>query len=386
MPALAAAGPSALWFLTRGSGAVALVLLTITVALGVLGVRRTELDGMPRFVLDGIHRNTSLLAVTFLGIHIATALLDGFVPISVLDVIVPFGSAYRPLWVGFGAVAFDLILAVAITSLMRRRLGYGAWRGTHWLAYASWPVAVVHGLGTGSDVKAHWMLLLTAACVALMLASVLARVAYGWPRRLELRVPALAAAALVPIGLIAWLPGGPLAPGWARRAGTPATLLAAGRPAAVPVSGSTGAGATGDDGAARASSPPASESAEREHSFTTRVSGTVTRSPLADGRTRVAIALTAADQPLDRLAIRIEGAALGGGGVNMSASQVTLGPGADPSQYRGHVTGLQGAAIEAHVADPGYAGFDVLARLTLPPSGSGAAAGTVTASAREGSH
>ena len=267
IPASAAAGPSAFWFLTRGTGAVALVLLTVTVALGVLGVRRTQIEGLPRFVLDGIHRNAALLAVTFLAAHIATTLLDGFAPITVLDIVLPFGSAYRPLWVGFGAVAFDLMLAITVTSLMRRRLGYGAWRATHWLAYASWPVAVLHGLGTGSDVKAHWLLLLTAACVGLMLLALLARIAYGWPAHRELRIPALGAVALVPIGLIAWLPSGPLASGWAGRAGTPVTLLHA----TGPVHGLRVAARS--PASAAALPAPASESEENEHSFSVAVDG-----------------------------------------------------------------------------------------------------------------
>ena len=101
-------------------------------------------------MLEAVHRNASLLAMVFLCVHIATALLDGFAPIRLIDVIVPFGSAYRPLWLGFGAVAFDLLIAVTITSLLRRRLGYRAWRATHWAAYACWPVALLHGLGTGA--------------------------------------------------------------------------------------------------------------------------------------------------------------------------------------------------------------------------------------------
>jgi hypothetical protein len=199
----AASSPSAFWFLTRGTGAVSLVLLTLTAALGVANVRRTQIAGVPRFVFDSVHRSTALLAVTFLLVHIATAILDGFASIRLLDVVIPFRSAYRPVWVGFGAVAFDLIIAITITSLLRRRLGHGAWRATHWLAYASWPVALLHGLGTGSDTKTHWMLLLTVVCVVVMLAAVIVRVDAGWPQHLAVRLSALGVAALFPLGLLA---------------------------------------------------------------------------------------------------------------------------------------------------------------------------------------
>ena len=91
-------------------------------------------------MLDSVHRSASLLAVSFVAVHVLTTLLDGFAPITLLDVVVPFGSKYRPLWLGLGTVAFDLLIAIVLTSLLRRRLGYRAWRTTHWLAYASWPM------------------------------------------------------------------------------------------------------------------------------------------------------------------------------------------------------------------------------------------------------
>jgi methionine sulfoxide reductase heme-binding subunit len=134
-------GAAAYWYLMRGTGIVALILLTLSVGLGVANVRRVRTRRMPRFVLDAVHRNTSLLAVVFVLVHIATALLDTDASLRLLDVVIPFGSTYRPLWVGLGAVSFDLLVAVVITSLLRRRLGYRAWRATHWAAYASSPGA-----------------------------------------------------------------------------------------------------------------------------------------------------------------------------------------------------------------------------------------------------
>lgn len=125
MTTIAATSPSAFWFLTRGTGAISLVLLTLAISLGIANVRRTQLAGVPRFVFESVHRTASLLAVSFLLVHILTVLLDGFAPITLLDVVIPFRAAYRPLWVGFGAVAFDLMIAVTITSLVRRRIGYG---------------------------------------------------------------------------------------------------------------------------------------------------------------------------------------------------------------------------------------------------------------------
>jgi sulfoxide reductase heme-binding subunit YedZ len=198
---LAVAGGSAAWYLARGTGVVSLLLLTLVIALGLAGPLRVSLgERFPRFAIDTLHRDLSLLAVALLAVHIITSVLDSFAPIRLIDAVVPFTSSYRPLWLGFGALAFDVILALVATSLVRRRLGYGSWRMIHWLAYLCWPVAVLHGLGTGTDVKTGWMLLITAICVGLVSAAI-----------------------------VVFTLQGPLKPHWAQRAGTPPTLLGAPR-------------------------------------------------------------------------------------------------------------------------------------------------------------
>jgi predicted ferric reductase len=225
MTTIAAAGPSAYWYLTRSSGAVALALLTLALVLGVVDVRRWSTDRWPRFVVDSLHRNVSLLALAFLGLHIITAVLDSFAPISLVDAVIPFTGSYRPLWLGLGALSFDLMLAVIVTSLLRRQIGHASWRAVHWLAYASWPIALLHGFGTGSDVKSTWMLAVSIGCLLAAIAAVLVRIAAGWPDQLARRGAALGVAAIFTLGLILWLPSGPLGKEWARRSGTPSTLL-----------------------------------------------------------------------------------------------------------------------------------------------------------------
>lgn len=222
---LAATGPSAYWYLTRSSGAVALILLTLALVLGVVDLRRWSTETWPRFVVDSLHRNVSLLALAFLCLHILTAALDTFAPISLINAVIPFTGSYRPFWLGLGALAFDLMLAVIITSLLRRRLGHTIWRATHWLAYASWPIALLHGLGTGSDVKSTWLLALGVGCLVAVIGAVLIRVADGWPDQLARRGAALGTAGLFTLGLLLWLPSGPLGKEWARRSGTPPALL-----------------------------------------------------------------------------------------------------------------------------------------------------------------
>src|SRR5579875_843819 len=167
----------AFWFLTRATGVVALLLLTLVVVLGLLNSARVGLasDYLPRFLIDGVHRRASLLAVAFLAIHILTAVLDTYASISLIDAFVPFVGSYRPFWLGLGAAAFDLLLAVLLTSLLRARVGARNWRAIHWLAYASWPLAVIHGLGTGSDSARGWMLALDLSCVGVVVIGVWAR-------------------------------------------------------------------------------------------------------------------------------------------------------------------------------------------------------------------
>jgi sulfoxide reductase heme-binding subunit YedZ len=373
----AAAGPSPFWFITRATGAVSLVLLTLSVTLGIVNVRRAQIAGVPRFVLDSVHRTASLLAVAFVFVHIVTTLLDGYAPVSLLDVVIPFGSAYRPVWLGLGAVAFDLLIAITITSLLRRRLGHGPWRATHWLAYASWPVALVHGLGTGSDAKTHWLLVLSGVCVVAVLAGVLERIRAGWPDHLATRVSALGAVAVLALGLLVWLPAGPLGGGWAARAGTPASLLGRARTSAA--STATGnAPVTASSASASSRSRTGAGHASAVSAFTKPADGRVRQVTLANGLVLVDLSLTVHGTQSSVLHIRIKGESINGGGVQMSTSRVTLGPPTNPDQYDGQVTGLAGTTIAAHVSDARNSTLSLVAHLQISP-GPGTASGTVTA-------
>jgi DMSO/TMAO reductase YedYZ heme-binding membrane subunit len=176
---LAATSGQALWYATRGTGVVALILLTASVVLGVMTSVRFETRNWPRFVVEGLHRNISLLVLAFIGIHVATTVVDGYAPIGFLDAVLPFHSPYRTLWLGLGAVALDMLLAVAVTSVMRARIRLGTWRTVHWLGYACWPIAFLHGLQTGSDTSAAWMVALDLASIAVICAAVCWRVLAG---------------------------------------------------------------------------------------------------------------------------------------------------------------------------------------------------------------
>jgi len=149
---------------------VTLLLLTLSMALGIVNVRRWRSERWPRFLLDRLHRNVSLLVLAVLVAHIITSVLDGFAPISLLDAVAPFVGSYRPIWLGLGALSLDLLVALTVTSLLRGWVGQRTWRAIHWTAYAAWPIAVLHGVGTGTDSFSPWLLAITLACVGAVLA------------------------------------------------------------------------------------------------------------------------------------------------------------------------------------------------------------------------
>lgn len=218
--------PSPLWFTTRGAGAVSLLMLTAVVVLGIATTTRRQGQAWPRFLNARLHGNLALATLAFLALHIATAILDPFARLRWIDAVIPFAAAYRPVWLGLGVVAAELLAALAISSVLRPRLGFRAWRVLHWAAYACWPVALLHGLGTGTDARAAWFEVLDAGCVGLVFAAVVAwRLGHGWPRAATLRTVVAIASGVGVVALALWTINGPMAPGWARAAGTPPDLL-----------------------------------------------------------------------------------------------------------------------------------------------------------------
>ncbi len=169
-----------LWAVGRSSGVVALLLLTVSLWLGIVARSGRPLPGLPRFSVTLVHRNVSLLAVVFLVLHIGTLLLDSYAKLTLTDVLVPFLGAHLPFWLGLGTVAVDLLIAVTITALLRRRLGLRVFKAVHWLSYAMWPIALAHTIGDGTDGTAPWMLLLAGACVLFVLVAVFWRVSAGF--------------------------------------------------------------------------------------------------------------------------------------------------------------------------------------------------------------
>ena len=211
--------------MTRGAGLLALILLTGVVVLGIITSLRWKSEDWPRFLISALHRNFSLFLVAFAVLHILTAMFDPTVFLGP-QALVPFASDYRPLWLSLGVISGDLVLAVVITSLLRDRLGYLAWRLIHWLTYASWPLATLHSLGTGTDAHAGWFLLVAAGCTAAVIAALFWRLGQGLDEHPNLRFLGQGTCALSALALVIWTASGPMQAGWARIAGTPSRFLA----------------------------------------------------------------------------------------------------------------------------------------------------------------
>jgi DMSO/TMAO reductase YedYZ heme-binding membrane subunit len=328
---LAAAGNAkTFWFVTRGTGVVALLLLTVGVVLGIATSMRWRGRNLPRFVVAGLHRNVTLLALAFVCVHVVTTVADGFAPISLRDAVVPFLSPYRPVWLGLGAVAFDLLLALIVTSLLRTRLGISRWRAVHWLAYASWPVALVHAFGTGSDPRRSWFPALAIACVAAVVVAVLVRVTAARGAQPAIRVAAAAAALVVPLAVFVWARGGPLRPGWASAAGTPKTLLASRHVRVV-------AHAPARARPVLAKLPSGS--------FQSSLDGRISETSAPHGLVLVGIDAAARGAFHGRVHVSLRGTPLDGGGVQMLTSSFALLPRGGGAWFAGHVVALEGQRI-----------------------------------------
>ena len=347
------------WYLTLGTGVVALLLLTAGLVLGVMGPTAFRTRRLPRFVVSGLHRNVTLLALAFVVVHVVTTILDTYTPIGLRDAFIPFVASYRPIWLGLGAVAFDLLLALIATSLLRNRLGFRAWRAVHWLAYVSWPVALFHSLGTGSDARSAWMVFLAFACTISVAAAVLWRIGTAARAALPLRLGFGAATIVLALGALAWFRAGPDRAGWASRAGTPTALLAS-----APTASSTAAAAT-------ATLPAAP--------FTAPLNGRFAESG-PDGNGLVSVAVTGLTSGgIDgELQLDLWGQPLAGGGVSMSASSVRFGPTSAPSEYVGRIVSLTGQRITASLRDA--SGHSLTLELDLQiDAGSGTVGGDLRA-------
>jgi Ferric reductase like transmembrane component len=328
-----------LWFATRSTGIAALVLLTASMVLGILTSTRFARPTLPRFVTMGLHRNVSLLVLVFLGLHIVTSVADSYAPLNWLDTVLPFAGTYRPFWLGLGAMSFDLLIALTVTSLLRARLGYRTWRWVHWASYACWPTAVMHGLGTGTDSNLPLNLAVTAGCVGVVVVALWYRLTAGWPEHRGVRTSSAVLSVALPVLALGWMLAGPLKPGWALRAGTPVALLARHSPSG---------------GSATTSTTGAGSSAQQlpNAPFTASLAGSLSQSaPNQNGEIAIRIHASTGGRTNGVLDIVLDGTPSSNGGVSLTASQVTYGTASQPQEFSGQLTDLRGGVLQISTRD-----------------------------------
>ena len=170
-----ATSSSLLWYTTRASGIVSLLLLTAVMVGGIMTATRVGGGTVPRFAVNEVHRRISLITMIFIVLHIVTTLVDSYVNVNVVAAVIPFTSQYKTLKVALGAVAFDLMLAITITSLVKQKISHTLWRTIHWASYLAFPIAVLHEIMIGTDFRFAWMILLTVACVGVVAAALVWR-------------------------------------------------------------------------------------------------------------------------------------------------------------------------------------------------------------------
>ncbi len=321
------------WEAARAGGFVSYALLSGAVAIGlVLGARRQS-PRWPRVVTNELHGYLSLLALVFVALHVLAVAVDPFTHFGLAEVLVPLASHYRPIWMGLGVVSLYLLLAVWASTKLRQRIGYGAWRRIHLLAFAIYAAATVHGLGTGSDTRTLWgigIYLASVGTVGSLLVLRLLRPA-GGARTTRPGLAALTGAATLLVAI--WAAAGPLAAHWGARAGgARPTRVAA--PVATPRPGVAHAVASRVD-------PP----------FAARFRGLVSVSSVNDaGRLTVRIDGALSGPTRDHLEILLHGVPLEDGGVAMERSRVLMG--AQTALYQGEVTRLEGRRLIADVRSP----------------------------------
>ncbi|MBF6554940.1 MAG: ferric reductase-like transmembrane domain-containing protein [Acidimicrobiales bacterium] len=366
---------TALWYFTRSAGLVALIALTASIVVGVVASIGWTTERWPRFLSQSVHRNLSLFCLGLVAIHVVTTVGDGYVPIGFLDAFIPFRSPYRPIWIGFGALTLDLMIAVLITSALRHRIGFQSWRFVHWLAYLCWPIALFHGLGSGTDASLPVVLAVNATCAAAVLTAVACRLISGRTFSVRQRTAATIGTVVLTVTAVVFAALGPLRPGWAHRSGTSPALLAqiAARYSSpsVPTSTSPSGSHTAPIAAPAVTGVP-------NVPFNVALDGAAQQAgPDTQGNIQVTLSMTLHDAASTPLDVILNGTAARGGGVSMSSGSVTFGP------YRGVVTALDGGTLSATVQAQSHIQLVVSLELNRQ---SGAITGTVTGSSGTGTN
>jgi hypothetical protein len=202
------------WDVARAGGFTAFLLLTLSVALGLALSLQMQSPRWPRLINNEMHSFVTVVTLVFIGVHVLAVWLDPFTQFGLDEMLIPFTSHYRPIWMGLGIAAMYLAIAIALSVFIRPRIGYAWWRRLHHLTFAVYALTLVHGIATGSDTRTWWG-------IAIYGGSTLLITALLW-RRLSRPVtssgrahPALANLILAgAVILVVWTLLGPLQANW----------------------------------------------------------------------------------------------------------------------------------------------------------------------------
>ena len=349
------------WDTARAGGFAAYVLLSLAVVAGLVLRNRWQTARWPRLITNELHGYLSLLALVFVTIHVLAVAVDPFTHFGLREVLVPFVSHYRPLWMGLGIVALYLLLAVWISTRLRTRIGYRLWRRIHLLAFAVFAVATVHGIGTGSDTRTTWGLVIYSSAALAVGGLSVRRLLVPVGRDERRRPIAATLPGIALLGTAVWALVGPLAPHWGSRAGGSV--------------GTASAALRGADAHTRTTAATVPSGVLRLP-FVASFSGTAAVSEADDaGYVTVRIHGAMSGGTKDHLEILVHGVPMGEGGVEMQASHVSVG--AATALYTGRIVSLDGMRLVAAVSSPNDR---VRLDITLRLNADGTARGTVRGS------
>ena len=340
------------WDTARAGGFAAYVLLTLAVTAGLILRNRWQSQRWPRLITTELHGYLSLLGLVFIVVHVAALAFDPFTHFGLAEILLPFVSHYRPVWMGLGIVSLYLLLAVWLSTRLRTRIGHRLWRRIHLLAFLVYAAATIHGLGSGSDTKTTWAMAIYGVSVALVGGLTARRLLVPVARGDRSRPVGAALTGLAIAGVAAWAFVGPLTTQWGKRTRTTRAVAVAKVPAAR--------SRQSDSGVVQAP-------------FVATFAGRATVSQANDvGLVTVRIHGALRGGTRDHLEILVHGSPLADGGVAMQASRVALG--STTALYTGRIVELNGMRLVAAVSSSSER---LRLRISLRFASDGTARGTV---------
>jgi sulfoxide reductase heme-binding subunit YedZ len=149
--------PHVWWYMTRASAIVAFALVGLTTGLGLVVTSRLGDGILGRPWVFEVHKFTSLLALAFIGLHLAVLIPDPWTDFEPMDLLLPGPSPYRPLAVAIGVLAMYGAVVAAGSFYIKEHLGRRTWRALHYASFGAFLLALLHGLYAGTDSGEPWM-------------------------------------------------------------------------------------------------------------------------------------------------------------------------------------------------------------------------------------